>query len=220
MSVTKKGWGKSSNCFWKEKSPNCSAVLVVSLSLSFAKKAENASAFLNILMTCRKKNKFFPKGQISAKLFLYTRIFHICAQVNLYKGIVFGKKRFHRYFLAMNPQLLLNNYDETITLNQMNITSPPQMCAAKQGCQSGFFEARFWNSGFFWTSLAFFGNQKSQTKSGFFWLVFSWKGLALEKHCLSRIFIKNLFWKESITVQHAQILKRFYCCPKNGRFYW
>jgi len=30
------------------------------------------------------------------------------------------------------------------------------------GCQFGSFEARFWNSDFFWTPLAFFGNEKSQ----------------------------------------------------------
>ena len=33
-------------------------------------------------------------------------------------------------------------------------------CAVNQGCQFGFFEARLWNSGFSWTPLAFFGNQK------------------------------------------------------------
>jgi len=38
--------------------------------------------------------------------------------------------------------------------------------------------------------LAFFGNKKKSDK---IWLFFSWKGLALEKHCLSSIFIKNLF---------------------------
>jgi len=36
---------------------------------------------------------------------------------------------------------------------------------------------------------------------------FSQKGLALEKHCLSCIFITNLFWKESITMQGAQNIK-------------
>jgi len=34
--------------------------------------------------------------------------------------------------------------------------------ALKQGCQSAFFEARFWNSGFFSTPLAFFGNKKNK----------------------------------------------------------
>jgi len=68
-----------------------------------------------------------------------------------------------------------------------------------QGCQFGFFDARFWNSGFFWTPLAFFwkSNQKKPDK---IWLFFSRKSLALEKHCLSCISIKNLFWKESITM--------------------
>jgi len=31
--------------------------------------------------------------------------------------------------IDISDELLLNNYDETITLNQMNITSPPQVCA-------------------------------------------------------------------------------------------
>ena len=35
--------------------------------------------------------------------------------------------------------------------------------------------------------------KKSQTKSDFFWLFFSRKGLDLETHCLSCISIKNLF---------------------------
>ena len=56
-------------------------------------------------------------------------------------------------------------------------------------------------------------------KSVFFWLFFNRKGLALAKHCLSCIFIANLFWRESITMQGAQILQRFYCCPKNVRLY-
>jgi len=40
----------------------------VSLSLSFPKKVENASAFLHILLTSRKKNKnYFPKDQNLSK---------------------------------------------------------------------------------------------------------------------------------------------------------
>jgi len=42
---------------------------------------------------------------------------------------------------------------------------------------------------YFWL---FFRNKKSQTKSGFFWPVFSRKGLALEKRCLNCIFINKL----------------------------
>jgi len=42
--------------------------------------------------------------------------------------------------------------------------------------------------------LAFFENQKYQSKSGFFFFIFfSLKGLALAKHCLSCIFITNVF---------------------------
>ena len=36
---------------------------------------------------------------------------------------------------------------------------------ADQGCQFGFFEARIWNSGFFWTPLTFLGNQKARQNS-------------------------------------------------------
>jgi len=71
-----------------------------SFPLSFPKKAKNVLAFLHILLSSRKRNK---RTKISAKLFPYTGIFHNCAQVNMYKCIVFGKKRFHRYFLAVNP---------------------------------------------------------------------------------------------------------------------
>jgi len=44
------------------------------------------------------------------------------------------------------------------------------LLGVKQGCQFGFFEARFGNSGFFNNIgyLAFFENKKSQPKSGFF----------------------------------------------------
>jgi len=74
----------------------------------------------------------------------------------------------------------------------------------RQGCQFGFFEASFRNSGFFWTPLAFFEHlwlfleiKKILTNSGFFC---SPKGLTLKKHCLSCVFITNLFWKECITI--------------------
>ena len=36
------------------------------------------------------------------------------------------------------------------------------------------------------------------------WLCFSRKSLALAKHCLSSIFITNLFWRESVTMQGAK----------------
>jgi len=60
-------------------------------------------------------------------------------------------------------------------------------------CQFGIFEAKFRSSGFY-DALGFFENQKYQSKSGFFFFsFFSLKGLALAKHCLSCIFITNLF---------------------------
>ena len=66
----------------------------------------------------------------------------------------------------------------------------------------GFFEAIFWNSGFF-NNFGFFGNKKVG-KSGFFWLIFSRISLALAKRCVSCIFITNLLRRGSITMQGAQ----------------
>ena len=72
---------------------------------------------------------------------------------------------------------------------------------SRQGCQFGFF----WNQILkFWLVLNtfdFFWKYKKARQNLAF---FNQKGLALEKHCLSCIFITNLFWKESITMQGAQ----------------
>jgi len=66
----------------------------------------------------------------------------------------------------------------------------------------------------FLNTFGFFGKlKKIQTKSGFFWLFFRSKGLDLEKHCLSCIFITNLLWKESITMQDAQNIERILLFP-------
>jgi len=65
------------------------------IQLSFPKKAENALAFLHIWLTSRKKNKNTKSLQNSSLA--------QAAQINLYNWIVFGKKWFHRYFLALNP---------------------------------------------------------------------------------------------------------------------
>ena len=46
----------------------------------------------------------------------------------------------------------------------------------------------------FWLLLntfGFFCKSKTQTKFRFYWLFFSWKGLAPSKHCLSCIFINR-----------------------------
>ena len=67
-----------------------------------SKKAEDAIAFLHILLTSRKKN-YFPKDQNLCKTLHYSSIFHNCAQINLYNCIVYGKKRFRCYILALNP---------------------------------------------------------------------------------------------------------------------
>jgi len=72
----------------------------ISFPLSFPIKAENAWASLQIWLTSRKKTE----GQKSLQNCSVTHAsFIICAQVNLYNCIVFGKKRFHRCFLALNP---------------------------------------------------------------------------------------------------------------------
>jgi len=55
--------------------------------------------------------------------------------------------------------------------------------------------------------------KKSQTKSGFFWLFFSRTGLDLEKHCLSCIFITNLLWRQSMTMQDAQDIEGILWLP-------
>ena len=92
-------------------------------SLPFPKKAESFSS--HFVDFPQKNKNYFLKDKISAKLFPSSSIFHNCAKINLYDCIVFGKKRFHCYVLALNPlflqnrycsdELLLNNYDDTIT---------------------------------------------------------------------------------------------------------
>ena len=66
------------------------------------------------------------------------------------------------------------------------------------GCKFVVFEARCRNSGFF-SALGFFEKQKSWTKP-----FFSRKILALEKYCLSCVFIANFFRGESMTMQGAK----------------
>jgi len=55
----------------------------------------------------------------------------------------------------------------------------------------------------FLTHLAFFENKKSQTTSGFLWLFFSRRDLALAKHCLNCISIVNFIWRGSVTMMQA-----------------
>jgi len=61
----------------------------------------------------------------------------------------------------------------------------------------------------FLTHLDFFENQRSQTNSGFF----SRKDLTLAKHCLSCIFVTNLFWRGSTTMQGARIIAKVLLLP-------
>jgi len=62
-----------------------------------------------------------------------------------------------------------------------------------QGSNLAFLKPNFEIQAFL-THLAFFENQKYQSKSGFFFFTFfSLKDSALAKHCLSCIFITNIF---------------------------
>ena len=90
------------------------------------------------------------------------------------------------------------------------VTKGIRLRSAGQGCQFRFFQARFWNSGFVWTPLAFFGNKKNPDKICLF---FSLTGLALAKHCLSCIFITNLFWRESVTMQGVRNIAMILLLP-------
>ena len=71
----------------------------------------------------------------------------------------------------------------------------------------------------FFEHLWLFLEIKMSEKSGFFWLIFSRIGLALAKHCLSCIFITNLLRRGSISMQGAQNIAKFFCCPKNDLCY-
>jgi len=84
-----------------------------------------------------------------------------------------------------SSSLLRNN---NITTNLQRLTSG---YGSKQGCQFGFFEARFWNSGFL-NARGFFENEKSRQNLALFQSDRLGSG-KLAKHCLICIFNKNLF---------------------------
>ena len=73
----------------------------------------------------------------------------------------------------------------------------------EQGCQFGFFEARFWNSGFFWTLLAFFANQKKPDKIWLFLAFFRSARLGSGK-ALSELRIHSLLKR---VYNHAGCIK-------------
>ena len=60
----------------------------------------------------------------------------------------------------------------------------------------------------FLNTFGFFGNQGKTDKIWLFLAFFSQEGLALDKHCLSCIFITDLFWKECRTMQDAQNIEK------------
>ena len=67
----------------------------------------------------------------------------------------------------------------------------------------------------FLTQLAFFENQKFQSKSVFsFFFFFCLKGLALAKYCLSCISIINIFWRESMARQGAKNIAKILLLSK------
>jgi len=86
----------------------------------------------------------------------------------------------------------------------------------QQGCQFGFFEARFWNSGCSLNTSGSFWKENKPENSGFFWLIFSQIGLALAKHCLSCILIScilNILRRGSITRQGTQDIAKILLLP-------
>ena len=59
-------------------------------------------------------------------------------------------------------------------------------------------------------------------KTNEIWLFSVGKVWLWKKHCLSCIFITNLFCNKSVAMQGnegAQNIEIFYCCPKNDRCY-
>jgi len=70
----------------------------------FLKKLKMLWLFFTSCWLPAKKIKIISwRTKISAKLFPYSSNFHNCAQITLYNCIVFGKKRFRCYILALNP---------------------------------------------------------------------------------------------------------------------
>ena len=69
-----------------------------------SQKSRKYLSFSSHFMDFPWKNKIsFPKAQNLCKtLSLLNHLSWLCTR-NLYNSIVFGKKRFHRYFLALNP---------------------------------------------------------------------------------------------------------------------
>jgi len=85
---------------------------------------------------------------------------------------------------------------------------------AKESADAGLPIWLFWNQGLkFWLFLNTFGffwkSRKARQNLSFS----SRKGLVLEKHCLSCIFITNLSWKVSITMQGAQNIEKILLLP-------
>jgi len=62
----------------------------------------------------------------------------------------------------------------------------------------------------FLTHMAFHENQKRLDK---IWLFFGRKSVPLTKHCLSCIFITNLFWREYMTMQGVKNIAKILLLP-------
>ena len=77
-----------------------------------------------------------------------------------------------------------------------------------QGCQFDIFEAKFWNSGFFWRTWLFLKIKITSQNLAFLFHFFSLKGLIQAKHCLSlQIF------SESMTMQGAKNIAKIWLLP-------
>ena len=77
-----------------------------------------------------------------------------------------------------------------------------------------FFRSQILKFWLFLKHLGFFGNKKSQTKSGFFWL-WLWQNLVWTAYSL-QISCDESLWACGM----HRILQRFYCCSKNDRCHW
>ena len=136
---------------------------------------------------------------------LQSSINTVCQHLMYYKS---GVLRQHHQTLWQNCGIVPKHDCQTLWQTR---TLACHICKT-QGYQFGLFETRlqtlaFFNTlGFFWC----FDFHKKPNKICFF---FSWKGLALAKHCLSCMFVTNSFWRESTTMQGAKNIAKILLLP-------
>ena len=128
---------------------------------------------------------------------------HSCPLICLQRQIAkLGKELFYYWTLLRN-----NNMSTTIL--QRLTSSCGSRCFAAAGLPIWHIWSQILKFWLFLNTFDLFGNKK-QKKSGFF----QSERLVSGKHCLSCIFITNLFWKESITMQGAQNIEKILLLPK------